>query len=140
MVFTLIFPVLHETVSKAPLLADFNHEQEEFIKSKGGKEQVLMALSSLVIRKLNMYNVRNQHHGLVTRERRSSGKRFLLSQRIGGTSSEPLLRCSSKRTLVPLQLVDEEMCQGVDFDFEYSAVAAHAVVLLGEDSRLRDMR
>merc|ERR1712038_682617 len=31
--------VLHETVSKAPLLADFNHEQEEFIKSKGGKEQ-----------------------------------------------------------------------------------------------------
>ena len=32
------------------------------------------------------------------------------------------------------------MCQGVDFDFEYSAVAAHAVVLLGEDPRLRDMR
>ena len=87
-----------------------------------------------------MHNVRNQHHGLVTRERRSSGKRFLLSQRIGGTSSEPLLRRSSKRTLVPLQLVDEEMCQGVDFDFEYSAVAAHAVVLLGEDPRLRDMR
>ena len=54
MVFTNISPVLHETVSKAPLLADFNHEQEEFIKSKGGKEQVLMALSSLVIRKLNV--------------------------------------------------------------------------------------
>merc|ERR1719209_2353836 len=31
--------VLHETVSKAPLIADFNQEQEEFIKSKGGKEQ-----------------------------------------------------------------------------------------------------
>ena len=30
--------------------------------------------------------------------------------------------------------------QGVDFDFEYSAVAAHAVVLLGEDPRLREMR
>ena len=54
MVFTKISPVLHETVSKAPLLADFNHEQEEFIKSKGGKEQVLMALSSPVIRKLNL--------------------------------------------------------------------------------------
>ena len=54
MVFTNISPVLHETVSKAPLLADFNHEQEEFIKSKGGKEQVLMALSSPVIRKLNL--------------------------------------------------------------------------------------
>ena len=34
--------VLHETVSNAPLIADFNQEQEEFIKSKGGKEQVLM--------------------------------------------------------------------------------------------------
>ena len=87
-----------------------------------------------------MYNVRNLHHGLVTRERRSSGKRFLLSQRIGGTSSEPLLRCSTKKKLVLQQLVNEEMCQGVDFDFEYSAVAAHAVVLLGEDPRLRDMR
>ena len=32
------------------------------------------------------------------------------------------------------------MFQGVDFDFEYSAVAAHAVVLLGEDARLREMR
>ena len=87
-----------------------------------------------------MYNVRNRHHGLVTRERRSSGKRFLLSQRIGGTSSEPLLRCSIKKKLVLQQLVNEELCQGVDFDFEYSAVAAHAVVLLGEDPRLRDMR
>ena len=54
MVFTNISPVLHETVSKAPLLADFNHEQEEFIKSKGGKEQVHIALSSAVIRKLNV--------------------------------------------------------------------------------------
>ena len=30
--------------------------------------------------------------------------------------------------------------QGVEFDFEYSAVAAHAVVLLGEDPRLGQMR
>ena len=35
------FAVLHETVSKAPIIADFNQEQEEFIKSKAGKEQVL---------------------------------------------------------------------------------------------------
>ena len=34
--------VLHETVTNAPLIADFNQEQEEFIKSKGGKEQVFM--------------------------------------------------------------------------------------------------
>ena len=54
MVFTKTSPVLHETVSKAPLLADFNHEQEEFIKSKGGKEQVHMASSNPVIRKLNV--------------------------------------------------------------------------------------
>ena len=54
MVCTKISSVLHETVSKAPLLADFNHEQEEFIKSKGGKEQVHIALSNPVIRKLNV--------------------------------------------------------------------------------------
>ena len=54
MVFKKTSPVLHETVSKAPLLADFNHEQEEFIKSKGGKEQVHMALSNPVLRKLNV--------------------------------------------------------------------------------------
>ena len=39
----LYFAVLHDTVSKAPLIADFNQEQEEFIKSKGGKEQVFFS-------------------------------------------------------------------------------------------------
>ena len=37
-------------------------------------------------------------------------------------------------------VLHSKIFQGVDFDFEYSAVAAHAVVLLGEDARLREMR
>lgn len=37
-------------------------------------------------------------------------------------------------------IIDVKFSKGVDFDFEYSAVAAHAVVLLGEDERLRHMR
>merc|ERR1712223_2130053 len=94
--------VLHETVSKAPLLADFNHEQEEFIKSKGGKEQESAPWTG--------------YQG----EEELREKILALSE-----DRRNFLRAPP---------------QGVDFDFEYSAVAAHAVVLLGEDPRLRDMR
>merc|ERR1719266_2778849 len=94
--------VLHETVSKAPLIADFNQEQEEFIKSKGGKEQESAPWSG--------------YQG----EEELREKILALSE-----DRRNFLRAPP---------------QGVDFDFEYSAVAAHAVVLLGEDTRLRDMR
>jgi len=94
--------VLHETVSKAPLIADFNQEQEEFIKSKGGKEQESAPWSG--------------YQG----EEELREKILALSE-----DRRNFLRAPP---------------QGVDFDFEYSAVAAHAVVLLGEDPRLREMR
>jgi hypothetical protein len=94
--------VLHETVSKAPLIADFNQEQEEFIKSKGGKEQESAPWSGYQ----GEEDLREKILGL-SEDRRN------------------FLRAPP---------------QGVDFDFEYSAVAAHAVVLLGEDPRLREMR
>jgi len=94
--------VLHETVSKAPLIADFNQEQEEFIKSKGGKEQESAPWSG--------------YQG----EEELKEKILALSE-----DRRNFLRAPP---------------QGVDFDFEYSAVAAHAVVLLGEDPRLREMR
>merc|ERR1711936_1482897 len=94
--------VLHETVSKAPLIADFNQEQEEFIKSKGGKEQESAPWSG--------------YQG----EEELREKILALSE-----DKRNFLRAPP---------------QGVDFDFEYSAVAAHAVVLLGEDARLREMR
>lgn len=94
--------VLHETVSNAPLIADFNQEQEEFIKSKGGKEQESAPWSG--------------YQG----EEELREKILALSE-----DRRNFLRAPP---------------QGVDFDFEYSAVAAHAVVLLGEDARLREMR
>jgi hypothetical protein len=94
--------VLHETVSKAPLIADFNQEQEEFIKSKGGKEQESAPWSG--------YQGEEE-----------------LREKILGLSED-------RRNFL------RAPPQGVDFDFEYSAVAAHAVVLLGEDPRLREMR
>jgi len=94
--------VLHDTVSKAPLIADFNQEQEEFIKSKGGKEQESAPWSG--------------YQG----EEELREKIIALSE-----DRRNFLRAPP---------------QGVDFDFEYSAVAAHAVVLLGEDPRLREMR
>merc|ERR1711974_403455 len=87
--------VLHDTVSKAPLIADFNQEQEEFIKSKGGKEQESAPWSG--------------YQG----EEELREKILALSE-----DRRNFLRAPP---------------QGVDFDFEYSAVAAHAVVLLGED-------
>jgi len=94
--------VLHETVSKAPIIADFNQEQEEFIKSKAGKEQESAPWSG--------------YQG----EEELREKILALSE-----DRRNFLRAPP---------------QGVDFDFEYSAVAAHAVVLLGEDPRLREMR
>merc|ERR1712055_208441 len=94
--------VLHETVSKAPLIADFNQEQEEFIKSKGGKEQESAPWS-----------------GYQNKEELKEKILALSEDRRNFLRAPP---------------------QGVDFDFEYSAVAAHAVVLLGEDPRLREMR
>merc|ERR1711971_1317605 len=89
--------VLHETVTNAPLIADFNQEQEEFIKSKGGKEQESAPWSG--------------YQG----EEELREKILALSE-----DRRNFLRAPP---------------QGVDFDFEYSAVAAHAVVLLGEDAR-----
>jgi len=94
--------VLHETVTNAPLIADFNQEQEEFIKSKGGKEQESAPWSG--------------YQG----EEELREKILALSE-----DRRNFLRAPP---------------QGVDFDFEYSAVAAHAVVLLGKDARLREMR
>lgn len=94
--------VLQETVYKAPLISDFNQEQEEFIKNKGGKEQESAPWSGYQ----NEEELREKILAL-SEDRRN------------------FLRAPP---------------QGVDFDFEYSAVAAHAVVLLEEDARLQKMR
>jgi len=94
--------VIQDTVYKAPLLSDFNQEQQEFIKSKGGKEQECAPWSGYQ----NEDELREKILAL-SEDRRN------------------FLRAPP---------------QGVDFDFEYSAVAAHAVVLLQEDEKLQKMR
>jgi len=94
--------VIQDTVYKAPLLSDFNQEQQEFIKSKGGKEQESAPWSGY------------------QNEDELKEKILALSE-----DRRNFLRAPP---------------QGVDFDFEYSAVAAHAVVLLQEDQKLQKMR
>jgi len=94
--------VLQETVYKAPLIADFNQEQEQFIASKSGKEQESAPWTG--------YKKEDQ-----------------LREKILALSED-------KRNFL------RAPPQGVDFDFEYSAVAAHALVLLREDERLNKMR
>lgn len=94
--------VIQDTVYKAPLLSEFNQEQQEFIKSKGGKEQESAPWSGY------------------QNEEELKEKILALSE-----DRRNFLRAPP---------------QGVDFDFEYSAVAAHAVVLLQEDARLQKMR
>merc|ERR1719357_151696 len=94
--------VVQDTVYKAPLLAEFNQEQEEFIKSKGEKEVPTAPWSGY------------------QNEDELKGKILALSD--------------DKRNFLRAPPT------GVNFDFEYSAVASHAVVLLEADSRLRKMR
>lgn len=94
--------VLQDTVAKAPLLADFNQEQDEFIRSKGGKEQESAPWT--------------------------------------GYEGEEELRTTILALSEDRRNFLRAPPQGVEFDFEYSAVAAHAVVLLGEDPRLGQMR
>jgi len=94
--------VLQDTVAKAPLLSDFNQEQTEFIRSKGGKEQESAPWT--------------------------------------GYEGEEELRTTILALSEDRRNFLRAPPQGVEFDFEYSAVAAHAVVLLGEDPRLGQMR
>jgi len=94
--------VIQDSVSKAPMLAEFNHEQEEFIRSKGDKEQPTAPWS-----------------GYQNEEELREKVLALSEDRRNFLRSPPA---------------------GVNFDFEYSAVAAHAVVLLKEDPRLSQMR
>merc|ERR1719369_2311779 len=94
--------VLQDTVYKAPLISDFNQEQEQFIASKSGKEQESAPWTG--------YKKEDQ-----------------LREKILALSED-------KRNFL------RAPPQGVDFDFEYSAVAAHALVLLREDERLNKMR
>jgi len=94
--------VLQDTVYKTPLIAEFNMEQEDFIRKKGGKEQESAPWSGY------------------------QGEEELKTKILGlSEDRRNFLRAPP---------------QGVDFDFEYSAVAAHAVVLLEQDERLRQMR
>merc|ERR1719228_859668 len=94
--------VLQDSVNKAPLLADFNHEQQEFIKSKGEKEQPSAPWS-----------------GYQNEEELKEKVLAISEDRRNCLRAPP---------------------SGVNFDFEYSAVAAHAVVLLAEDPRLKQLR
>lgn len=94
--------VIQDSVSKAPMLAEFNHEQEEFIRSKGDKEQPTAPWS-----------------GYQNEEELREKVLALSEDRRNFLRSPPA---------------------GVNFDFEYSAVAAHALVLLEEDPRLSQMR
>jgi len=94
--------VIQDSVSKAPMLAEFNHEQEEFIRSKGDKEQPTAPWSGY-------QNEEDLKEKVLT----------LSEDRRNFLRSPPA---------------------GVNFDFEYSAVAAHALVLLEEDPRLSKMR
>jgi len=94
--------VVQDTVYKAPILAEFNHEQEEFIKSKGDKETPTAPWSGY------------------QNEDELKDKILALSE--------------DKRNFLRAPPT------GVNFDFEYSAVASHAVVLLEADPRLQKMR
>jgi len=94
--------VVQDTVYKAPLLAEFNQEQEEFIKSKGEKEVPTAPWSGY------------------QNEDELKDKILALSE--------------DKRNFLRAPPT------GVNFDFEYSAVASHAVVLLETDPRLQKMR
>jgi len=94
--------VIQDTVYKAPLLSEFNQEQQDFIRNKGNKEQESAPWS-----------------GYQNKEELKEKILALSEDRRNFLRAPP---------------------QGVDFDFEYSAVAAHAVVLLQEDERLRKMR
>jgi len=93
---------VQDTVYKAPMLAEFNQEQEEFIKSKGDKEMPTAPWSGY------------------QNEDELKGKILALSD--------------DKRNFLRAPPT------GVNFDFEYSAVASHAVVLLEADPRLQKMR
>jgi len=94
--------VVQDTVYKAPMLAEFNHEQEEFIKSKGDRETPTAPWSGY------------------QNEDELKDKILALSE--------------DKRNFLRAPPT------GVNFDFEYSAVASHAVVLLEADPRLQKMR
>jgi len=94
--------VVQDTVYKAPMLAEFNQEQEEFIKSKGDKETPTAPWSGY----------QNEDE---------------LKDKILSLSED-------KRNFLRAPPT------GVNFDFEYSAVASHAVVLLAADQRLQKMR
>jgi len=94
--------VVQDTVYKAPILAEFNQEQEEFIKSKGDKETPTAPWSGY------------------QNEDELKDKILALSE--------------DKRNFLRAPPT------GVNFDFEYSAVASHAVVLLEADPRLQKMR
>jgi len=94
--------VVQDTVYKAPMLAEFNQEQEEFIKSKGEKEMPTAPWSGY------------------QNEDELKDKILALSE--------------DKRNFLRAPPT------GVNFDFEYSAVASHAVVLLAADPRLQKMR
>merc|ERR1719357_2171348 len=93
---------VQDTVYKAPMLAEFNQEQEEFIKSKGDKEMPTAPWSGY------------------QNEDELKDKILALSE--------------DKRNFLRAPPT------GVNFDFEYSAVASHAVVLLETDPRLQKMR
>ena len=84
------------------MLAEFNQEQEEFIKSKGEKEMPTAPWSGY------------------QNEDELKDKILALSE--------------DKRNFLRAPPT------GVNFDFEYSAVASHAVVLLEADPRLQKMR
>merc|ERR1719347_345439 len=94
--------VIQDGVNKAPLMAEFNHEQQEFIKSKGDKEMPTAPWSGYQ----NEEELREKIIAL------SEDKRNFLR-------APP---------------------SGVNFDFEYSGVAAHAMVLLQEDPNLKQLR
>eukprot|EP00092_Neocalanus_flemingeri_P106565 GFUD01136736.1.p1 GENE.GFUD01136736.1~~GFUD01136736.1.p1 ORF type:complete len:506 (+),score=198.93 GFUD01136736.1:188-1705(+) len=94
--------VVQDTVYKAPMLAEFNQEQEEFIKSKGEREMPTAPWSGY------------------QNEDELKDKILALSE--------------DKRNFLRAPPT------GVNFDFEYSAVASHALVLLDADPRLQKMR
>jgi len=94
--------VVQDSVYKAPLMAEFNKEQEDFIKNKGETEIPTAPWSG--------------YHN----EEELKDKIIALSE--------------DKRNFLRAPPT------GVNFDFEYSAVASHAVVLLQADARLSKMR
>lgn len=94
--------VLQDSVNKAPLMAEFNQEQQNFINSKGDKEIPSAPWSGYQ----NEEELREKILAL-SEDRRN------------------FLRAPPS---------------GVNFDFEYSGVAAHALVLLQEDTNLKQLR